>query len=64
MEEKLRKFLGNDLKIDVLNGRYYRCRFNNIKYLDTKDLEHQTKTKIISIKYDEDEWEMLLERWI
>lgn len=64
MEEKLKEFLGDELEIDVLNGRYYRCKFNNIKHLDTKDLEHQIKIKLISIKYDENEWEMLFERWI
>lgn len=52
------------MDIEILNGRYYKCSFSNIKHLDTKDLEHKTKTKLIRIKYDDNNWIILLERWI
>ena len=64
IEEILKKELTEDVKIEILNGRYYKCSFSNIKHLDTKDLEHKTKTKLIRIKYDDDNWIILLERWI
>lgn len=64
IEEILKKELTEDMDIEILNGRYYKCSFSNIKYLDTKDLEHKTKTKLIRIKYDNDNWIILLERWI
>lgn len=64
IEEILKKELTEDADIEILNGRYYKCGFSNIKHLDTKDLEHKTKTKLIRIKYDDDNWIILLERWI
>lgn len=64
IEEILKKELTEDMDIEILNGRYYKCSFSNIKHLDTKDLEHKTKTKLIRIKYDNDNWVILLERWI
>lgn len=64
IEEILKNELTEDVNIEILNGRYYKCTFSNIKHLDTKDLEHKTKTKLISIKYDNDNWIILLERWI
>lgn len=64
MEELLRQELTEDVDIEILNGRYYKCSFSDIKYLNTKELEHKTKTKLISIEYDDNDWIILLERWI
>ena len=36
----------------------------NIKHLDTREIELKSKTKFISLKYDNGKWKMLLERWI
>ena len=64
MEELLRQELTEDVDIEILNGLYYKCTFSNIKYLNTKELEHKTKTKLISIEYNDNDWVILLERWI
>ena len=64
MEEILKELINDEIEIEIKNGRYYNITFENIKHLDTREIELKSKTKFISLIYDNGKWKMLLERWI